>query len=137
MENLQDAVQSAKDSATAPLPNPPELKAQSAPRDLKARLEWGEPALTIVDIRDREAFNEERITGAVNMPLSQLVENAENSVERVRDLYIYGGSDDEAAQAASSLRNAGFTSVAVLQGGLAGWKAIQGPTEGNRAKVAH
>jgi rhodanese-related sulfurtransferase len=40
---------------------------------LKKRLDWGEPALTIIDVRDREAFNTSHITGAVSLPLSQLV----------------------------------------------------------------
>ncbi|MDJ0576652.1 MAG: hypothetical protein QNJ65_15980 [Xenococcaceae cyanobacterium MO_234.B1] len=34
------------------IPIPAPLKSQSLVNDLKERLDWGEPALTIIDIRD-------------------------------------------------------------------------------------
>ena len=47
-----------------------------------------------------------------------------------RDIYLYGNSEQEVAEAANNLRQAGFESVSQLQGGLPGWKAIRGATEG-------
>jgi rhodanese-related sulfurtransferase len=40
---------------------------------LKERLDWGEPALTIIDVRDRDAFNISHICGAISLPLNELV----------------------------------------------------------------
>jgi rhodanese-related sulfurtransferase len=69
---------------------------------------------------------EERITGAMlASDVSSLPEN--------REIYIYANTDDEAAEAADNLRQDGFESVSQLQGGLAGWKAINGATEGRTA----
>lgn len=130
MNPIQDAVENAKETVTAPLPTPPDLTAIAQPRDLKARLEWGEPALTIIDVRDRETYNRKRITGAIPMPIATLVEQAKASLEKVRDIYVYGVDDAQTHQAAELLREAGFTSVAELQGGVEGWIAISGSING-------
>ncbi len=105
------------------LPTPPDATPKSSAQALKERLQWGEPGLTILDARDREAFLEERITGA--MLISDM-----NKLEENRELYVYGNTDQEAAEAAENLRQQGYETVSQLQGGLAGWKAVQGPTEG-------
>lgn len=125
----ENAVESVKDVVTAPLPKPPSLHKQSNPKELKDRLNWGEPALTILDVRNAEAWQQERITGAMSMPLDSLVERVEGITPQ-RDIYVYGISDAETAEAASALYQAGFTKVAEIKGGLDAWKAIAGPTEG-------
>ena len=61
-----------------------------------------------------------------------LVSNVDNLPEN-REIYIYANSEEETAAAANNLRQAGFKSVSQLQGGLAGWKAVEGPTEGRAA----
>ncbi|PZV08032.1 MAG: rhodanese-like domain-containing protein [Leptolyngbya sp.] len=125
---VSNQVESAKATVTKPLPKPPAMSTSQAPaEELLKRLQWGEPALTIIDVRSREDFNNERITGAVPMPIGQILDNAENALEHKRDIYIYGDSADDAA---SQLRQAGYANVAVLQGGLSAWKAVGGPTEG-------
>jgi rhodanese-related sulfurtransferase len=112
-----------------PIPAP--LKAQSRVQDLKKRLDWGEPALTIIDVRNRDAFNTSHITGAVSIPLSQLVGRAIANLELVRDIYVYGSSEEETALAVTSLKEAGYQNLAELSGGLAAWKAAGYPVEGN------
>jgi rhodanese-related sulfurtransferase len=112
---------------------PPAIKERSSAYDLKQRLDWGEPALTIIDIRSRAEFNAAHIQGAINMPLDQLVSQAQGSLEYSRDIYIYSTTDDEAAEAAKQLRDAGYAYVAELQGGVAAWKAMGYPTESNQA----
>jgi rhodanese-related sulfurtransferase len=130
-EQMEEQVESAKATITEPLPSPPGLSGiQASPKELLKRLNWGEPALTIIDVRSREAFNAERITGAVPMPMEDIPEGAESILEHKRDIYVYGDNDENAAQAAHQLRQAGYISVATLQGGLSQWKAIKGPTEG-------
>lgn len=130
MENVQDAIKKAKENLPNLTPTPPGLKPQSAPEDLKSRLEWGEPALTILDVRDREAFNRIHITGAMPMPIDELADRAKASLQLERDIYVYGSSDQETTQAAATLRQHGFQNVAELKGGLEGWKAIDGAIEG-------
>jgi rhodanese-related sulfurtransferase len=128
--NAADAIKNAKDALPNVTPTPPGLKQDSSVHDLKSRLEWGEPALTILDVRPREAYNDSHILGSMEFPLDQLVDLAKNNFEAQRDIYVYGANDAETSEAATKLRQAGFRNVAELKGGLAAWKAIAGPTEG-------
>lgn len=119
-DNLMDGV----------IPPQPPVQAQSGVHELKSRLEWGEPAFTILDVRDRNAYNDAHIMGAMAMPKDEVVERAKSTIALSRDIYIYGETDEETAQVAGQLRSAGFEHVAELKGGLPAWKAIAGPTEG-------
>jgi rhodanese-related sulfurtransferase len=97
---------------------------------LKNRLDWGEPALTIVDVRDRDAFNVSRIRGAIAMPIDELVTRARASLEPIRDIYVYGETEEQTVEAAAKLRDVGYQHVAELVGGLTAWKAAKYPFEG-------
>ncbi|MFP4122180.1 rhodanese-like domain-containing protein [Coleofasciculus sp.] len=121
----------AKENVAEAVPTPPpQQMPESSAQALKSRLQWGEPALTILDVRDRAAFNQGRITGAIPMPMAELTDRATASLEPQREIYVYGDNDQQSNQAASQLREAGFESVSVLKGGLTAWKAISGPTDG-------
>ncbi len=110
-------------------PKPSPLRPESRVYDLKERLDWGEPALTIIDVRDRIDFNESHITGAISMPIDSLMAMATKCFEVTRDLYIYSNTDDESAAVADQLRGAGFDRVAIVRGGVAAWKAAGFPVE--------
>jgi rhodanese-related sulfurtransferase len=127
---IQEVIKNVKQALPNITPNPPSLKPESPAYDLKARLEWGEPALTIIDIRDRGTFDQGRITGAISMPMEQFMELAQANFEPARDIYIYGESDEQSLQAAQLLRGAGFSNVAQIMGGLPAWCEVAGPTEG-------
>ncbi len=131
MPDVEKAILDAKDKLPTVTPTPPSQQTpQSSAQALKQRLEWGEVAFTILDVRERTAVNASRILGAMPMAMEDLAERAKSSLEPDREIYIYGENDEQTAQAAGMLRNAGFNSVSELRGGLAGWKAIGGPTEG-------
>ncbi len=110
-------------------PKPEPLRPESRVYDLKERLDWGEPALTIIDVRDRSEFNQSHITGAISIPAETLLETATDCFEITRDLYVYSNTDDEAAAIATQLRQAGFARVAIVRGGVAAWKAAGFPVE--------
>jgi rhodanese-related sulfurtransferase len=113
------------------IPNqPPVDQKKSDAHVLKSRLEWGEPAFTILDVRDRPTYNDGHIMGAVSMSMDGLGDAAAESLAKTRDIYVYGASDADTTQAAQALRSKGFENVSELKGGLAAWKAIGGPTEG-------
>lgn len=134
MSNLSDQIESAKETITDPLPTPPDMQGQQAePQELLQRLNWGEPALTILDTRDREAFNQERITGALPMAKEQLPDAVLPELEYSRDIYLYGDTAENTTAAANQLREAGYQKVAEIRGGLSAWKDIGGPTEGVKA----
>ncbi len=105
------------------------LQTQSRVYDLKARLDWGEPALTIIDVRDRSLFNISHIMGAVPMPPNEPTNRVLDKLELGRDIYIYGETDEETAAAAAQLRAAGYRNVSQLRGGVAAWKAVGFPVE--------
>lgn len=111
------------------LPHPPQIQDKSRAYELKERLDWGEPALTIVDARERTAFQEGHITGAIAMPPAELVARALETLELERDIYIYRDTDEETAIAADELRAVGYTHVSEIRGGLAAWKAFGYPIE--------
>jgi rhodanese-related sulfurtransferase len=130
MKDVQDTIQDIKNALPNITPTPPGFKSESSAYDLKARLEWGEPALTMIDVRDRESFNQGHMTGAMPMPMESLLEMAEGSLAPERDIYVYGDSDTQSLEAAEMLRGAGFKNVAVIKGGLMAWREIAGPTDG-------
>ena len=118
------------------IPKPEPIKTESRVYDLKERLDWGEPALSIVDIRDLNEFNQSHITGAISIPTTRLVNDASQYFETDRDIYLYGNTDEETMAVAEQLRSAGFSNLSVLRGGVAAWKAAGFPTETISAVVA-
>jgi len=131
MSEVENTILKAKDKLPEVTPTPPpQQMPQSSAQALKDRLQWGEPAFTILDVRDRTTFNQSRILGAMPMSIDDLPDRAKASLDLNRDIYVYGENDEQSAQAAAKLREAGFERVSELRGGLAAWKAIGGPTEG-------
>lgn len=131
MSSVEKAILNAKDKLPNVTPVPPSQETpQSSAQALKQRLEWGEVAFTIIDVRDRAAFNQSHIMGAMAMSMEEVVERAKSSLEPEREIYIYGETDEQTAEIAGQMRAAGFKAISELKGGLAGWKAIGGPTEG-------
>jgi rhodanese-related sulfurtransferase len=126
----EDTIKAAKDKIPNVTPTPPGLHAVATSHELKSRLEWGEPGLTILDTRDSTAFQECRILGAMNASMGDIATGAQSTLSPKRDIYVYGATDDETAKAASTLREAGFQNVAQLQGGLKMWREIGGAVEG-------
>jgi rhodanese-related sulfurtransferase len=120
-----------------PVPTPPSgvTGGSATAHELKVRLNWGEPGLTILDVRSHAAYDDCRILGALNMPMAELTDTAHFSLQPNRDIYVYADSDEDAASAAGMLRDAGFTRVAMLKGGLKDWKAIGGPIDGAETNV--
>ncbi|MEM6836813.1 MAG: rhodanese-like domain-containing protein [Cyanobacteria bacterium P01_C01_bin.120] len=109
---------------------PEKIQNQADVGALKNRLDWGEPALTVIDVRDRHAFNTSRIMGAIAMPMMELMNRVQASLKLSRDIYVYGETDAQTTEAAERLRNVGYQHIAELKGGLTAWKKAQYPVEG-------
>lgn len=130
MSGIIDAVNAVQEVAAEISPVPAKFEHVTSAADLKARLDWGEPALTIIDVRDRESFNSERIMGAMSLPMEELTTRAAEILEMDRDIYVYGETDMATEGAATQLYTAGFERTAAIEGGLDAWKAINGVVEG-------
>ena len=111
-----------------PLPEP--IQNQSSVSSLKQRLDWGEPALTIIDVRPRVLFNITHIMGSIAMPMDEPNNLTLASLELSRDIYIYAETDQKTAVAANELRQAGYQQVSELIGGLHAWKKAKYPIAG-------
>ncbi|MGF1497626.1 MAG: rhodanese-like domain-containing protein [Elainellaceae cyanobacterium] len=136
MADLQDTIRSAKETITDPLPSPDPMQAKSSAKEMKDRLDWGEPALTILDVRSKEQFDQERIMGAVNVEMHELLSQVRDvhGIEPNRDIYIYGENSEQVSDAAKQLRGIGYMRVAEIEGGLPAWKACGGSIEGLATK---
>lgn len=131
MPDISENISNIKQKLPNITPVPPDFHQQATTHELKSRLNWGEPALTILDVRDPETFRKCHIMGAMQFPMDELESRAKSSLEFNREIYIYGGSDEETANAANILRQAGFQKVAELQGGVDTWLEIGGSVEGS------
>lgn len=130
---VSGAIKETKDALKAVMPGeqpPTETPLAIEASVIKKRLEQGEPALTIIDVRDRAAFNAGRITGAISIPAAELVEKAQAALEYNRDIYLYGDSDVAASESANLLQAAGFLNVAAIKGGFDAWRSTGAPVEG-------
>ncbi len=112
------------------IPTPEPIKSKSRVSTLKKRLDWGEPALTIIDARPRELFNLTHIVGCIPMPMNEPPNLTLANLELERDIYIYAETDEQTAVAAKMLRQAGYQNVSELIGGLDAWKKAKYPTVG-------
>ncbi|MEM7760451.1 MAG: rhodanese-like domain-containing protein [Cyanobacteria bacterium P01_A01_bin.40] len=111
-------------------PIPEEIQYRSSVSTLKKRLDWGEPALTIIDARSRVLFDINHILGSISMPMNEPNDLTLASLELSRDLYVYADTDKETAIAAQNLRHHGYQKVSELIGGLDAWKKANYPIVG-------
>jgi rhodanese-related sulfurtransferase len=137
MANVEDTIDNIKGKIPNVTPTPPGFHSVANAHELKSRLSFGEPALTIFDIRDRDAFQSCRIMGAMQLSMEGLQGGERPSVADNRDIYVYGDSDENTATAAEMVRSMGFSHVAELKGGLEAWRSIGGATEGTATEHDH
>ncbi len=82
----------------------------------------------VLDIRDRKEFNEGRITGSVNIPLSSLKSRiAELNKYKDKQIIVADKMGQHSAMAVKQLNAEGFGNVFRLNGGIADWKASNLP----------
>ena len=112
------------------IPTPEPIPNQSSVSSLKKRLDWEEPALTIIDVRPRVLFNITHIMGSIPMPMDEPNALTLANLESNRDIYIYAETDQKTAVAANQLRQAGYQKVSELIGGLRAWQKAKYPIVG-------
>lgn len=74
--------------------------------------------VTVVDVRSPEEFAEGHVPGAVNVPLEQVIADADRYAGQ--ELYVICQSGGRSSKAAEALAAAGAQPVSVT-GGTAGW----------------
>jgi rhodanese-related sulfurtransferase len=88
----------------------------------------GEGAPIVVDVRGSDEFDGPlgHIDGARNVPLAELRASIPELAAQGRPLVMVCLTDKRSSQAASELAAAGTRDVAVLRGGMKGWRATIG-----------
>ncbi len=85
--------------------------------------------LLLIDVRHHSAFEKFRIPGSINIPIFA-VKTKTMFKSNPLVLFNSGGRNTALAKACMALRNKGFD-VSVMFGGLAAWRSIQGPIQGD------
>ena len=81
----------------------------------------------ILDVRQPEEWNDFHIDGATLIPLDQLA-NRVSEVPRDKEVIVVCRSGNRSKQGRDILKQAGFTQVTSMNGGLNQWQAAGYPT---------
>src|SRR5213078_4976013 len=98
-----------------------------SPQDAAAKLKSGEAV--IVDVRDRDEWDEGHIPGATHMSRGTIELDIEEKVPDPNAMIIcHCGGGGRSALAAESLQKLGYKNARSMAGGLKAWKATGLPT---------
>ncbi len=98
------------------------------PTELAARIQ-SEPALRLLDVREPDEHAFCALPGSRLIPLSQLVERFEELDDwRTSEVVVYCHHGVRSAHAIGLLRQAGFTRLWNLSGGIDRWSVEVDPT---------
>jgi molybdopterin/thiamine biosynthesis adenylyltransferase/rhodanese-related sulfurtransferase len=88
----------------------------------------------VVDVRERDEWDEGHLPGAVHIPRGSLESRIEQAVpDRSREILLYCAVGNRSAFAARTLEELGYENVSSLSGGFTDWKRNGYPTEVSRA----
>jgi rhodanese-related sulfurtransferase len=110
------------------------LDAEWGPHDLKKMLDQNREGVVVIDTRPPEAFAEEHIPGAVNIPTNQIASRLQE-IPRDKDIvpYCWSVVCHLATRASMALAEEGYR-VHELAGGIEYWKKYEMPLEGSTKK---
>jgi rhodanese-related sulfurtransferase len=100
-----------------------------SPQDAKAAIDRGN--VTVIDVREPDEVAESgTVPGARNIPRGVLEIKADTELpvrdptleDRSQKVLITCAAGGQAALAAKSLKDMGFTDVSIIDGGIGGWK---------------
>jgi len=103
--------------------------------ELKARVEHGDPDLVILDVRERDAYEDGHIAGARLLPRGQLELRVNQELpDPTRRVLTYCEFGRISTLAAATLRTMGFQRAVALDGGIMAWRESGYPLQrGNGA----
>jgi len=100
---------------------------ETSPADAAAKLNSGEAV--IVDVRDKDEWEEGHIPGALHMSRGTIELDIEEKVPDTDSMIIcHCGGGGRSALAAESLQKMGYKNVRSMAGGFKAWKAAGLPT---------
>ncbi|HJW39002.1 MAG TPA: rhodanese-like domain-containing protein [Candidatus Udaeobacter sp.] len=100
---------------------------ETSPADAAAKLNSGEAV--IVDVRDKDEWDEGHIPGAIHLSRGTIELDIEEKVPDTNAMIIcHCGGGGRSALAAESLQKMGYKNVRSMAGGFKAWKAAGLPT---------
>ncbi|WP_026123957.1 rhodanese-like domain-containing protein [Nocardiopsis chromatogenes] len=106
------------------------LSLYTDPSDVHAAMAEGAPGFTVVDVRNREAWDHGHVPGAVHIPYAQAAELAPGLIDRATPVVVYCWSPacDGGARGALAFARLGYR-VKEMIGGIEYWTREGFPTE--------
>jgi rhodanese-related sulfurtransferase len=96
--------------------------------EVKGRLDRGDKAFLLVDVREESEWNAGHIPGAIHLGKGVIERDIEQKVpETDKEIILYCGGGFRSALAAESLTKMGYTNVISMDGGWRGWKEAGHP----------
>jgi adenylyltransferase/sulfurtransferase len=108
-----------------PKPSEPQSAWDIEPSELKRRMDASDP-LTLLDVREPHEFEICNLNGTL-IPLGQLPERC-GELERSKPIVVHCKMGGRSAKAVQLLRDAGFTDVSNLRGGITAWSKQVDPS---------
>jgi rhodanese-related sulfurtransferase len=115
---------------TMPPTTPPAIPSISA-REAADEVAAGQAL--IVDVRERNEFEQERAAGVVLMPISEFVARHEE-LPKDRPLLMLCAAGSRSSSATMYLLQAGWTDVRNVTGGMSGWRQAGLPVRSGPAE---
>lgn len=101
--------------------------------ELRNRIASGRPGLTVVDVREADAFAASHVPSAIHVPRGQLELRADSVFPDPRArMLVYCEFGKISTLAAATLREMGFAGAVALDGGFRAWKDAGFPIETTR-----
>jgi sulfur-carrier protein adenylyltransferase/sulfurtransferase len=93
-----------------------------SPKDVAERLA-AEPRPVLLDVRERDEWEQGHIPGAIHIPRGNLESRIDNAVsDRAAPVIVYCAAGNRSAYAAKTLTELGFGDVVSMSGGFTQWK---------------
>ena len=98
--------------------------------ELNRRIAAGDTQLTLLDVRERDAFQAAHLPGAMHLPRGQLELKVNEALpDPTRRIVVYCDFGRISTLAAATLRQMGFLGAVALDGGVKSWKEAGYPLE--------
>jgi molybdopterin/thiamine biosynthesis adenylyltransferase/rhodanese-related sulfurtransferase len=84
----------------------------------------------LIDVRERNEWDESHLDSAIHVPQGELVERLDEvAPDRSERLLLHCRTDNRSARMADVLRELGYENVGVIEGGIVAWEDAGLPTE--------
>jgi rhodanese-related sulfurtransferase len=90
------------------------------------------PSLVVINVLDKQYYDDAHIAGSINIPLERLEEYAQKNLGKDTEIVIYCGNYKclASSEGAKMLSDLGFRRVWAYEGGTAEWKKFGYPVKG-------